>query len=145
MALLHFLGNLGMASGEARHKFAPVSLAQCLGKSLVPRGSSWFIARGTGSEGLGRAGGNQGCHLCLAWCPVAISDGWKSEYVRSWSLITHPERAPLPGPGFNQPGLHVSKCLQFVLRCFRGKETQCKEPGLDGFPFLLGCYMCNFE
>lgn len=48
-----------MASGEARHKFAPVSLAQCLGKSLVPRGSSWFIA-GTGSEGLGGEQGKPG-------------------------------------------------------------------------------------
>lgn len=101
--------------------------------------SSWFIA-GTGSEVLGRAG-EIGCHLCLAWCPVAISDGWKSEYVRSWSLMplgSTPARA-----GFSQPGLHVSKCLQFVLRCFRGQRAQCKEPGLDGFPFLLGCYICN--
>lgn len=46
---------------------------------------------------LGEGRGNWGCHLCLAWCPVAISDGWESECVQSWSLITHPVRALLSG------------------------------------------------
>lgn len=142
-AILHFLG-------ESGHGFWG-SWAQVWSSFLSPvfeqvLGASWEFTvhcrhRKWGS--WGRAG-ETGCHLCLAWCPVAISDGWKNECVQSWSLITHPESTPVRA-GFNQPGLNMSKCLQSVWWCFRSNETQCKEPGLDGVPFLLGRYKCNFE